>query len=80
MRRNYKSLNRNGIRLMYSYKSILKRPRKIWNNLYNKLRISDRKLKIIKEGKHRNLKNFKLINRLISLYNLKILINHHKFV
>ena len=80
MKRNYKSLNKNGIRLIYNYKSILKRHKKIWNSRCNKLPILDRKLIIIKEGKHKNLRRYRLINKLISKYNFKILINLLKFV
>jgi len=56
MKKNYKNLNKNGIRLINSYKSILKIPKKIWKSLCNKLLILDRKLKYYKEDKLRNLK------------------------
>lgn len=41
---------------MSSYKNIPKRPKKICKSLYNKLLILDKKLKTIKEGKHKGLK------------------------
>jgi len=68
MKKNYKNLNRNGIKLINNYKNIPKIPKKIWKSLCNKLPISDKKLKITKEDKLKTQKRYRLINK----YNFKI--------